>query len=1136
MFSYYGASDSNGAKGLLKTETVEPSDVNTVTTTYTYDKWGNKKTASTKGKNSLGVDETRTITTSFDTIGRAVVSTLNDLGQSTSVNSFNEFGSPTAATDINGINTTVFYDEMGQEYMRKDATGVWSRTESYFCSSGCPSGAKYYVRKRVSGGGSATEYFDLLGRVIRSSKVDFMGRNVFVDTEYDNLSRVKRQSTPYFEGTSPATWTTNKYDFLGRITKVTAPDNTETNFSFKDYDSTVTNPLNQTRTEKKNGLGQLLQVTDHIGGIIQYTYTQNGDLLKAVTKLSVSDTGIAVRMCYDTLGRKVAMLDPDKGGFKSTNINLDCLSVNGSTPGWWTYKYDAFGELVKQIDPKGQTSTMTYDIVGRMKTRSDKLAGNVTDSYTSWYYDSIPSGTATASTRGKLTQIVMSTTEGSTTCGGANHCTVYSYDDNARLTNTMVQYPDGTAFISSTKYDTLGRAYEQHDPLEGTVLGVSGVQTHYNEFGYAFETIDLNDGKILQRTLTTNARGQALTELRGNGAVTTNTYYDNTGLLKNHRVTVTGFGQPIQNNTYVWDTVGNLYSRQNQSAAIGGTTSKNLSETFYYDGLNRLTKTLTSGIAVTPSCAGNTQDISYDGYGNIMCKNGVGSYAYGSNAGPHAVTSTTTDGAYTYDNNGNQISGAGRTLLYTSYDMVRRIAKGTVSTEFNYGPDRARWQRKDIKAGITTTTTYIGNLERIQVSNNSTIEWKRYVGGVIYTYQTSGSSLTNTDKRYVYNDHLGSIDVITDAVGKVTHSESFDPWGARRGGEDWKNFQPSSLSIATFTQPVTTRGFTGHEMVDDMGIIHMNGRIYDQRLGRFLQADPFIQAATNTQSYNRYSYAINSGSGKLQPKGATALPDSMVNLAIDGSGRWLIGASYGGNTLSVNRIENDGSVSSQSTFFGASGGQRPHSLIMDRSGARLYVPHLATDEIRNYRFDPQSGMIDVPRATLVPVKAGSGPRHSVFSKDEKFLYLLTESTGEVLVFKHDSENGSLSLVQTAASQPPNTRLVPGKPTPPMTTPVDTTSDVVDPIASADIKMTPDGRYLFTSERTLGQISRFKIDPENGEVTLLGLTATESSPRGIAIDPDSKFLVASGQNSTTLSLYAIDFQTGSLDLIGRPSVS
>ena len=297
-----------------------------------------------------------------------------------------------------------------------------------------------------------------------------------------------------------------------------------------------------------------------------------------------------------------------------------------------------------------------------------------------------------------------------------------------------------------------------------------------------------------------------------------------------------------------------------------------------------------------------------------------------------------------------------------------------------------------------------------------------------------------------------------------------------------------------------------------------------------------LYAITRAQPYGVYSYAIDSGSGKLQAKSVTAMPDSMVNLAIDGSGRWLIGASYGGNTLSVNRIEDDGSVSSTSTFFGASGGQRPHSLIMDRSGARLYVPHLATDEIRNYRFDPQSGMIDVPRATLVPVKPGSGPRHSVFSKDEKFLYLLTESTGEVLVFKHDSKTGSLSLVQTAASQPSNTRLVPGKPTPPMTTPVDTTSDVVDPIASADIKMTPDGRYLFTSERTLGQISRFKIDPENGEVTLLGLTATESSPRGIAIDPDSRFLVASGQNSTTLSLYAIDFQTGNLDLIGRPSVS
>jgi len=108
----------------------------------------------------------------------------------------------------------------------------------------------------------------------------------------------------------------------------------------------------------------------------------------------------------------------------------------------------------------------------------------------------------------------------------------------------------------------------------------------------------------------------------------------------------------------------------------------------------------------------------------------------------------------------------------------------------------------------------------------------------------------------------------------------FDAWGARRNGEsnnlsDWGALTDSarlsaitgSLMLAGFSQPVTTRGYTGHEMVDDMGIIHMNGRIYDARLARFLQADPIIQAATNTQSYNRYSYVWNNPLNATDPSG-----------------------------------------------------------------------------------------------------------------------------------------------------------------------------------------------------------------------------------------------------------------------------
>ncbi len=125
--------------------------------------------------------------------------------------------------------------------------------------------------------------------------------------------------------------------------------------------------------------------------------------------------------------------------------------------------------------------------------------------------------------------------------------------------------------------------------------------------------------------------------------------------------------------------------------------------------------------------------------------------------------------------------------------------------------------------------------------------------------------------------HVGSIDVITDSLGHVIQSLSFDAWGARRNATRWQSMDEAltRAGFSTFAAPlnttvlshITTCGFTGHEMLDDVGIIHMNGRIYDPKLGRFLQADPFIQAPTKSQSFNRYSYVINNPLSYTDPSG-----------------------------------------------------------------------------------------------------------------------------------------------------------------------------------------------------------------------------------------------------------------------------
>src|SRR5690606_31423022 len=111
------------------------------------------------------------------------------------------------------------------------------------------------------------------------------------------------------------------------------------------------------------------------------------------------------------------------------------------------------------------------------------------------------------------------------------------------------------------------------------------------------------------------------------------------------------------------------------------------------------------------------------------------------------------------------------------------------------GPGRGRYQRVDIKNGVATTTRYLGSVERIHKQGDGTVTWRRTVAGAIYTVTTDLNNVVQgeTDKAFVYKDHLGSTDVITDAVGTVIESQSFDVWGQRRNSENWDTLTTSQL-------------------------------------------------------------------------------------------------------------------------------------------------------------------------------------------------------------------------------------------------------------------------------------------------------------------------------------------------------
>lgn len=301
-----------------------------------------------------------------------------------------------------------------------------------------------------------------------------------------------------------------------------------------------------------------------------------------------------------------------------------------------------------------------------------------------------------------------------------------------------------------------------------------------------------------------------------------------------------------------YDLAGNLESRRRQQLFIDA------QESFCYDGLNRLTHTHTG--TLSGSC-GSPPSVRYDGYGNITRKDGQ-AYTYGQGtAGPHAVTrvgSTT----YSYDANGNVSRGDGRNLQYSVADQATRITRGGDTLTFRYGIDRQRYYRKDVVDGVTTETWYQGSAERI-VRNGVTTMRRHITGEVVVEHKLgSAGNITASTTHYQLLDHLGSILAVYDASGTTTENHSFNAWGQRRDLASL-NALPDYSGVTS----VITRGYTGHEHADRFRVIHMNGRIYDPHLGRFLQADPYVQFRNSTQSYNRYSYVLNNPLRYTDPSG-----------------------------------------------------------------------------------------------------------------------------------------------------------------------------------------------------------------------------------------------------------------------------
>jgi len=283
--------------------------------------------------------------------------------------------------------------------------------------------------------------------------------------------------------------------------------------------------------------------------------------------------------------------------------------------------------------------------------------------------------------------------------------------------------------------------------------------------------------------------------------------------------------------------------------------------------VNRLTASAVTGETAV--------SIDYSAAGRITSKSDVGSYSYGAGgAGPFAVTSA-NGLSYTYDANGRMITRGSDDITWTSFDKPKKIENGTKTTEFWYGPDRARYKQELATSGTPDAVIrYVGMLFEFEDAATDTYRHFVQAGGRVVAV-VERVSTTNT-RKYLHRDHQGSVTKVTDSSGNQLQALAFDAWGLRRDATDW-----SALGSPFAGSHETERGYTGHEHLDTVELIHMNGRVQDPVLGRFISADPLVQEPFNTQSHNRYSYVWNNPSSLIDPSGFCATADSWTGCTFE---------------------------------------------------------------------------------------------------------------------------------------------------------------------------------------------------------------------------------------------------------------
>lgn len=860
----------------LSSETVQAGVTNQQrVTAYTYSATNNYGLPTGVAVSADGdANGTRSTGTTYTADGYFPLAVVNALGHSATTVVRARDGQPSSVTDANGLRTLIDYDAFGLAVKKRfrgatDAVMVAPdqltsvvRCTMSFCWRPIE---QYQVMTVQDGSPTQVQRFDALGRVWMQAQLQQDGVWSHVMMEYTARGPLNWQTEPFRGGdaiVSTAFWYD---DILGRMTKKVVPKQGEdargdmvTTYAYTgrttniqvcgSADSGTGNCLNLSRTT--DSLGRYVETRDALNGRTRFWYEANGNVA------AIEDAnGVVTKATYNAIGQRTAVNDPNQGS--------------------WGFAYNALGEVLAQSDARGIATTLSYDKLGRPKTRNatvdvtgDSVADAVADS---WSYDPANAKGAPLSDQRTINGVL-------------ERSTTQTYDSLARPIQTDVTQAlaSGTqSYRTRTKYDSYyGRPVGQEYP------NGEAVQVLYSNYGHAVAEKDPGTGVEYRRGNGVNARGQSTQETFGNGVVLTPTYQLQTGQLTGLTYSK---GGTLRQLGYGYDVFGNL-KRQ----SLNGGASR---EDYSYDQLHRLVQSIRSG------AASGTVNYGFDAVGNLTKKsdfssNTAGAYSYsggscggGANAVKSVALAAGGSRTYCYDANGNLTSdNAGLVLKYDHQNLPTVAQRGALRDDFRYGPDGQRTR----SWGSDGNRVYLPGYEH----RTDTGETKVYIGDYAVISTTGGTRKVE----YLLKDRLGSVDAVANSSGAVIETRGYDAFGKPRNGT-WNDLSPAKIASVA----VTPKGFTQHEHLNQLELIHMNGRAYDYNLGRFTGVDPFIQFPLNSQSLNPYSYILNNPLAGTDPTGYTACGDVKTDAPASGSCDHELS---NGKTVSVDyKVGKNGNVS-----------------------------------------------------------------------------------------------------------------------------------------------------------------------------------------------------------------------------------